>query len=341
MISKYVRAAAAAAAASVNPGKQAGTGAAGAPQASATASPPKRRPGQLSAGDRKTVGSASRGLGAAALLATPVSPTDGLVSRDADNNRYPGRAGAPAARGPSGGAGAATSRAGSAGPNTVTLHEHKEAVAELMRQRDHMQRGAAALTHQIQVVTQVARHKTFTASTDNSVLLDECNRLRREVELQRRAIHSLEAELRARVPRRLSKVGGAVAEVAGAVHAFGGRRHSTVAGAAAAALPFDAYELGDGSGMPAAPDAAADGGDLSTSQIAASDSLMYVGGGDAGGDEAGGARGAGIWDHDDAQAADPSSAPGAVAGLGVSHSAPLLPAIHARAQMMRIGDIFI
>lgn len=65
--------------------------------------------------------------------------------------------------------------------NRIEQLHAQETIGELRRQRDYMQRGARALARQASQTSFEAERKSRSAMVDNSRLLSECNKLRREV----------------------------------------------------------------------------------------------------------------------------------------------------------------
>jgi WD40 repeat protein len=82
--------------------------------------------------------------------------------------------------------------------DAVSLYEHRETVAELLRQQDALRRGAAAHTRHAELVASQEKKRAGSTQREGLQLLDEANALRREVVFQRRRIHDLETELAVR-----------------------------------------------------------------------------------------------------------------------------------------------
>jgi len=97
------------------------------------------------------------------------------------------------------GSSAPGSAAGSAVPMAAMIARDKrsqEAMAELKAQRDAVRRGVAALHRKVKSTSSDAARVRGQAVEDNSALLGECNRLKRELEAARTEVRRLRLEAR-------------------------------------------------------------------------------------------------------------------------------------------------
>jgi hypothetical protein len=117
----------------------------------------------------------------------------------ATSSRSPSPPGRKAAAAPARAAGATGAAHRPPSPvDAVSLYEHRETVAELLRQQDALRRGAAAHTRHAELVASQEKKRAGSTQREGLQLLDEANALRREVVFQRRRIHDLETELAVR-----------------------------------------------------------------------------------------------------------------------------------------------
>jgi WD40 repeat protein len=99
------------------------------------------------------------------------------------------------------GAPADATRSGSAADGGVVAQavakqqRAQEAMLELRSQRDAIRRGASALMRQVTAMETVTLRQRTQAVTDNATLLEECNRLRRELESSRAECRRLGTQL--------------------------------------------------------------------------------------------------------------------------------------------------
>ena len=70
-----------------------------------------------------------------------------------------------------------------------------DAQAELVRQREYLERNLATIRAKLKKDSEIHRHENLRVLQDNTQLLQEINNLRRELKTSRTHAHSLETEL--------------------------------------------------------------------------------------------------------------------------------------------------
>lgn len=70
-----------------------------------------------------------------------------------------------------------------------------DAQAELVRQREYLERNLATIRAKLKKDSEIHRHENLRVLQDNTQLLQEINNLRRELKSSRTHAHSLETEL--------------------------------------------------------------------------------------------------------------------------------------------------